>query len=88
MRQFIATQDTQQVGVLYILTSINKTFEDIGIKEVYGIEIKSGGAREKIDDISANKKIVTSFLFVLNKEQCSPIHLMDVVEDFLVDQSI
>ena len=83
-----ATPKTQEDQNLYILTSSKKFFEDIGTRVVYGIIAKSDSITESVEDISSNKDVVLSILQKLSEEQCSPIHLRDVVEDFLVSQGI
>lgn len=81
-------QKTQETQNLYILTSTTKVFDGIGRRIVYGIDVKSNSVTERVEDISSNQDEVLSLLHKLAKEQCSPLHLKDVVEDFLVDQYI
>ena len=38
-----------------------------------------------ISDISINKKKVENLVELCNKNNLSPLHLMDVIDDFLVD---
>ncbi len=78
---------TPEVENLYTLTSTTKFFEDCGRKKVYGIEVRSV-YKERVDDISSDKDEVLSLLQQLAESECSPLHLKDVVEDFLVDRDI
>jgi N-acetylglutamate synthase-like GNAT family acetyltransferase len=87
MRKVQESQETQEVENLFILTSTSKFFEGIGKKQVYGIEVQSI-LKERVDDISSDKNLVISLLQKLAEEQCSPLHLKDVIEDFVIDQSI
>ena len=81
------SQETSEVEQLYILTSTTKFFEGIGSRKVFGIEVQSI-LKKSVDDISSDKNLVLSLLQKLAEEQCSPLHLKDVVEDFIIDQSI
>lgn len=81
-------QKTPETQNLYILTSTTKVFDGIGRRIVYGIEVKSNSIKESVDDIASDQNLVLSLLQKLAVEHCSPLHLKDVVEDFLVDQYI
>ncbi len=83
-----ARKKTQETQNLYILTSTTKVFDGIGRRIVYGIEVKSCCFKEGVEDISSDQDLVLSLLNKLAKEQCSPLHLKDVVEDFLIDPNI
>ncbi|HBL85057.1 MAG: hypothetical protein A2Y17_02440 [Clostridiales bacterium GWF2_38_85] len=67
----------------YNLIVTNKTIEDFGEVKVYGIEICADDMYERVDDISSNANIVVQLLRILEDNNCSPLHLKDVVEDFL-----
>lgn len=64
----------KRMNTMYELTEQKKN--DIS---VYGV--KYGDLQ--IDDISADKDKVRKFVNDINKYQLSPIHLGDVVEDFV-----
>ncbi len=84
----VVLQKTQEFQYLYRLIYTIKFFDNVGRKKVYGIEIRYGDIIEKIEDISSVKKIVITLLQKLEAEKCSPLHLKDVVDDFVIDQII
>jgi hypothetical protein len=64
----------------------NKEFEDYGFVDVYGI--KAYWAENPYDyyqvaDISVHKDVVTQLIEHLTAFQASPIHLRDIVEDYI-----
>jgi uncharacterized FlgJ-related protein len=87
MKKTQESQETSEVELFYILTSQTKDFGEIGKKRVYGIEIKSV-IKENVEDISTDRNLVLSLLQKLAQEQCSPHHLKDVVEDFIIEPYI
>lgn len=87
MPEIATSQKTQEVN-LYRLTSTTKYFDEIGRIKVYGIEVRYGDFTERIEDISISKEVVIALLQKLEREKCSPLHLKNVVEDFVIDQSI
>lgn len=52
--------------------------------ETYGITCDD----REIKDISTNKEKVESLINLCNKNNLSPMHLDDVIEDFLVDLQV
>lgn len=54
--------------------------EEIGEYSAFGIQIEN----EVFHDISLNEKEMYDFICRINFYQLSPIHLKEVVEDFLV----
>lgn len=60
--------------------------EDIGHYTSYGIALK--GTDIGVKDISTNKKEVEYLVKLLNKNQADPIHLKDIVQDFIVKQQM
>jgi hypothetical protein len=87
IRKAQKSSETSEVEHLYYLTLTTKNFDDIGKKRVYGIEVQSI-LIERVDDISSDKNLVFSLLQKLADEQCSPLHLTNVIEDFIIDQNI
>jgi len=49
----------------------------------YGIMSLEDGVY--VPDVSLNKENIIRFVNLLNEEALEPIHLMDVIEDFLCD---
>ena len=58
--------------------------EDGNAIESYGITC---GERE-IKDISTNKQKVENLIHLCNEKKLSPIHLDDIIDDFLVDLQV
>lgn len=61
---------------------------DIGNYTAFGIQMLAvSGRREMIldtvSDVSLDRKKIEQFVLDLNKFKLSPIHLMDVIEDFI-----
>lgn len=80
--------DIKSVHNIYRLTSTTKYFDELGRIEVYGIEVRYGDIAERIEDISSKKEIVIILLQKLETGICSPLHFINVVEDFIIDQII
>ena len=68
----------------YILNKSLITDEQGVTHETYGITC----GERIITDISTNKQSIESLIKKANKTGLSPIHLDDVIEDFLVDFKI
>ena len=56
--------------------------EDIGYYTTYGIVLASDTS-VKVDDVSCNRAFVKQLVSLLNEHQAEPVHLLDIVEDFL-----
>ena len=67
----------------YKLTTTEKEIDDVGTVRVFGISIIADNCVSHIEDISTDANAVTMFLNYLKDNRCSPIHLRDVVEDYL-----
>ena len=71
---------------MYIYKLVRKIFcrKDIGIYISYGIEChRKGILITKVPDISTDKAFVRHLAELLTAEQCEPLHLFDVIEDFM-----
>lgn len=69
---------------MYILNESKITDEQGVVHTTYGITC----GERVILDISTNKQSIESLIKKANKTGLSPIHLDDVIEDFLVDFEI
>lgn len=69
---------------MYQLIKSKVNDEDGNIFDTYGISYKE----IVIEDISTNKTNVEKLVRLCNELELSPIHLNDVVEDFLVDNKV
>ena len=59
--------------------------EDGNVIKAYGIELrKNGSIEEYIVDISTNRDRVSLLINLCNKLNLDPIHIYDVIEDFLL----
>ena len=67
----------------YKLTTTEKEIDDVGIVRVFGISIISDNCVSHIEDISTDANAVTMLLEYLKDNRCSPVHLIDAVEDYL-----
>ena len=70
-----------------IMLTLNKATiidEDGKPIETYGITC----GERKIKDISTDKQKVESLINLCNENNLSPIHLDDVIDDFLVDLQV
>lgn len=68
----------------YILVEEEITNEDIGTYTSYGIELRYGEEIiDRISDIDTDREGVENLCKLCNKLKLSPIHLKDVVEDYL-----
>lgn len=56
-----------------IISTEDKTVKTYGLR--YG--------NVRIEDISVDKERVTELIEVLNREKASPIHIYDIIDDFL-----
>lgn len=56
--------------------------EDIGHYTSYGIVLE-GDETVRVDDVNCDKDFVTTLVFLLNHHQAHPVHLADIVEDYI-----
>lgn len=63
-----------------IVTSSEKTYRTYGIAEAYFEEVD----REEYHDICTDREAVSALVEKCNELSLEPIHLKDVVEDFLI----
>ena len=71
---------------MYIYKLVRQIFcrKNIGIYISYGIECHQNGILiTAVPDISTDKAFVFRLADLLTAEQCEPVHLLDVVEDFM-----
>ncbi len=61
---------------------------DIHGKPYITYGIMSQKSEEYVPDVSLNKENIIRFVDLLNSEDVSPVHLMDVIEDFIYDESM
>ncbi len=75
----------ENMDLKYYLIKEEKTFEDINDPiTTYGVEIdKNNIEREMIRDVSVNEAEVNKVISTLINNQVTPIHLYDVIENFL-----
>ena len=62
--------------------------EDFGAYTAYGIVVCSMENNQRkevlrVSDVSTDKEIVENLIDLFNKEQLEPVHIYDVIEDFL-----
>lgn len=69
----------------YELLTSEKEIDGAGTVRVFGIAITNGDCTVKIEDISTNASTVLALLNLLEDNSCSPLHLKDVVEDYLCE---
>ena len=61
-----------------------KVFVDgIGEIEAYGIELISQNKNFCVSDVSTDVRVVMSLVVLLNRNDVSPVHLRNIIEDFL-----
>lgn len=65
----------------YCVICENLHHVDLGNYNTYGIKVLNSG--KVIHDISTNKKDVVFMVYLFNKHQLNPIHLLEVIEDLL-----
>lgn len=75
----------ENMDLKYYLIKEEKTIEDINDPiTTYGVEIdKNNIEREMIRDVSVNEAEVNKVISTLINNQVTPIHLYDVIENFL-----
>lgn len=56
--------------------------EHIGKYDTFGISLKNN-RNIHIDDVSCNEQLIRKIVSKLNKNQVSPVHLQDVIEDMI-----
>lgn len=71
----------------YQLTSQRIEVDSVNTK-TYGITICCGGERESIQDISSNFESVLRMYDLICNGELNPVHLIDVVEDFLSSHDV
>jgi len=62
---------------------------EVGYYETFGIEAyvgESGRWRKikEVSDVTTDIDVVLNLVSICNKEQLDPIHLMNVIEDFII----
>lgn len=72
----------------YSLFTSTVEYTDHGAISVYGISIEDDNHRSEIKDISDDFDFVCMLFDMIVEEELYPEHLMDVVEDFLSDNTI
>jgi len=71
---------------IYRVVSCVMTDRESGLYRTYGIEVcENGDPVETIQDISLDRDAVAGLVHTCNRERLEPMHLRDVVEDFLED---
>lgn len=70
---------------LYVPLEEHLHSNEIGDYLSFGLILKDENGRElvKISDISTDEAFITEMCQLFNIHQLSPIHLLDVIEDFL-----
>ncbi|OGO93606.1 MAG: hypothetical protein A2Y17_00665 [Clostridiales bacterium GWF2_38_85] len=68
----------------YRLMETHKIFDENIEKIVYGIEIKWGSNIKQVEDISTNKEQVLILLEKCKYNLCSPYHIEEIIEDFIL----
>lgn len=68
----------------YYLLEEEKSFEEEGYFKTYGIEIvKNDEEREMAQDVTVNAEDAISLVDKLKEYEVTPMHLFDVLENFL-----
>ncbi len=76
----------QQLSAIFEKIKSKKDFEDYGTLDVYGILAyweKDPAHSFRVEDISTDSGFVDSLIELLISHNASPIHLRDIVEDFV-----
>ena len=81
----VIVDDGENMDLKYYLIKEEKTFADTNDPiTTYGVEIdKNNIEREIIRDVSVNEAKVNKVISTLISNQVTPIHLYDVIENFL-----
>lgn len=81
----IIVDNGDNIELKYYLIKEEKIFKDINVPiTTYGVEIdKNNIEREMIRDVSVNEAKVNKVISSLINNQVTPIHLYDVIENFL-----
>ena len=72
------------IAIFYTINESKVTDEENEIILSYGISF----GEKQIKDISVNKTKIETLVNLCNKNNLSPIHIYDVIDDFLVDLNI
>ena len=72
------------IVIFYTINESKVTNEENEIILSYGISF----GEKQIKDISVNKTKIETLINLCNKNNLSPIHIYDVIDDFLVDLNI
>jgi hypothetical protein len=59
--------------------------DDCGQLISYGISYYDGRKNVEIHDITSDKKQINFIAKLFNKEQPEPIHIMEILENYLID---
>lgn len=78
------TIQLKEVDQMYRTTKSIITDEDGNSHLTYGISYEE----RSFNDISTDKSKIERLVMLCNEQKLSPIHLKDVIEDFLVDFQI
>ena len=68
----------------YTLIEEEMTYPEFGTRTAYGIKAMSDEASFTVSDISFSKPAISALLRQCNELRLSPVHLTDVIYDFLV----
>lgn len=72
------------IAIFYTINESKVTDEENEIILSYDISF----GEKQIKDISVNKTKIETLVNLCNKNNLSPIHIYDVIDDFLVDLNI
>ena len=72
------------IAIFYTINESKVTNEENEIILSYGISF----GEKQIKDISVNKTKIETLVNLCNKNNLFPIHIYDVIDDFLVDLNI
>ena len=72
------------IVIFYTINESKVTNEENEIILSYGISF----GEKQIKDISVNKTKIETLVSLCNQNNLSPIHIYDVIDDFLVDLNI
>ena len=80
-----------QTNIIYEMTTCKKEIEDVGVVQVYGINVYQEGGDNlyadenvcKIEDISSKYEEVAHLMNLLAENHVMPVHILDVVSDYV-----
>ena len=76
-----------QTAPVYVCTREQITHEELGTVWTYGILVQFGrdGTPLHYPDVSTDGELVRQLVERMNELELDPVHVEDVIEDFLVD---